>query len=67
MTALQHPLDRLRDLIEADLYAINLPDRISRGPDAPGLHRALDLIEQVQQEQRAISEQMRSDPPGTVY
>ena len=75
MTAsLQPPLDRLRDLIEADLNAVSVPyatdpacaSRSAHSCTA-GLHRALELAEQVEREQREIAEQMPNDPPGTVY
>ena len=51
--SLQDPLDRLRGLIEAELHELGWLGSSPQGFRA-GLHRALELVEQVQQERREI-------------
>jgi hypothetical protein len=71
--SLQSPLLRLRGLIEEQLREVSVPyatepaSRTAQQSYAAGLHRTLDLIDEVAREQEEIAEQMRNDPPGTVY
>jgi hypothetical protein len=71
--SLLDPLDRLRVLIERALDESDVPqaalevDQAAKVGYRAGLQRALELVKQTDREQRAIEEQMRNGPPGTVY